>query len=68
MNKRELSSIIAKDIADFLKKGGKIKQIPRGITTEAVVLSPNKKESLTLQKRINDILFTDNNSNDTDNT
>ena len=68
MKKEKLLEKIAKDTADFLAKGGKVKQIPRGITTEAVVLSPNRKESLALQKKINDILFTDNNNNDTDNT
>ena len=68
MKKEKLLEKIAQDTADFLAKGGKVKKIPRGITTEAVVLSPNKKESLALQKRINDILFTDNNSNDSSNT
>jgi hypothetical protein len=68
MKKDKLRKKIKKDIADFLASGGTIKQIPRGHQTEMKVINIDRKNAINAQKKLHDILFTDNKKNDSNNT
>lgn len=67
MKKDDLIIKIKKDIADFLAKGGVIKQIPRGQSNADLSITQRKTRSIEVQKKYNATLFMDNN-NDTNNT
>ena len=68
MKKDEVRIKIKKDTAEFLAKGGVIKKIPKGYSTVNPHLTHRKSRAIAIQKILHDKLFTDNNSNDTDNT
>lgn len=67
MKKNDLILKIKKDVADFLAKGGVIKQIPRGQSNADLSITQRKTRSIEVQKKYNATLFTDNN-HDSSNT